>query len=365
MKRLLASLALLLTVLPAAGSFAADSSAILPKVFAGWTLTSSHASNDPATADPTQAALLKEDGFTNFEKAEYSRPGRKITVEAVRFSDASGAFSAFTTYKTPEMQPLDMGSKTDSLGASLPDRVIFYRQNILVQAKLDQVTPMTAGEMRELASMLPPAPGGAKDLPSLPGYLPKQSYVRDSARYVMGPVGLAQIGSPLPPQTVGFNQGAEVVTGNYSTSRGTATLIVISYPTPAIAGEHLRAIEALNQNFPPASSPEVAPPFTAKRSGPLVAVTAGQISPEDAKSLLASVSYDADVTWNENTHFDKNDNMFNLLGNIVILIAIILGLCLVAGVAFGGLRILLRRLYPGKLFGREDDVEFIELKIRK
>ena len=366
MKRALI-LPLLLVAVFTVSALAAQPATLLPKIFAGWTqVASPRTSSDPAAVDSTNAALLKEDGFTNFEEAEYTRPGRKLKVQAIRFADASGAYSAFTTYKTPDMETLDMGGKNnESLGASLADRVLFYRQNILVQVMLDHVTPMTAGEMRELASLLPPAPDNGRNLPTLPTYLPKQSYVRNSARYVMGPVGLSQIGSPLPDQAVGFNQGAEVVTGNYTTSQGTATVILISYPTPAIAGEHLRAIEALNQNPPPASSPALAPPFAAKRSGPLVVVTAGAISKEDAKSLLASVTYDADVTWNQNTHFDKNNNVLGLLSNIIVLTAIILGLCLIAGIAFGGVRILAKRLYPGKVFDREEGMEIIQLNIRK
>lgn len=368
MKRALIFSALLLTLVLAVSAFASQSPAMLPKVFAGWTQAAPpRTSEDPATVDATNAALLKEDGFKNFEQTEYTRPGRKITVQAVRFADASGAYSAFTAYKTAEMETLDMGGKNnDTLGASLSDRVLFYRQNILVQVMLDHVTAMTAAEMRELASLLPEAPAAANKLPTLPTYLPKQSYVRNSARYIMGPIGLAQIGSPLPEQVIGFKQGsAEVVTGNYTTGEGTATLILISYPTPAMAGEHLRAIEALNQNPLPASSPALAPPFTAKRSGPIVVVAAGHIAIDEAKSLLASVNYDADVTWNQNTHVDPNNNVVGLLANIIILTTIILGLCLVAGVAFGGLRVLLRKLYPGRVFDREHDVEFIQLNIRK
>ena len=56
--------------------------------------------------------------------------------------------------------------------------------------------------------------GNAANLPSLPAYLPKLGYVKNSAKYVVGPIGLEKIGSPLPAQLVDFNVGAEVALGN-------------------------------------------------------------------------------------------------------------------------------------------------------
>lgn len=346
---------------------ATDTPPLLPQSFAGWgKVLPAHKSTDPTVADPTNAGLLKENGFTDFEEAEYARADRKITVKAARFADASGAYGAFTVYKEPEMTTVDMGGKEgESLGASLNNRVIFYHSSVLVQVALDRVTPMTAAELRELASLLPVARGSAANLPILPTYLPKQSYVKNSARYVVGPVGLSQIGSPLQSDIVGFEQGAEVVVGKYRTGEGTATLMLISYPTPAIAGEHLRRIESLNQNSPANANDDLAAPFTAKRTGPMIVMTAGKISGSEAKSLLASVNYDAEVTWNQNTYFNKKDNVANLLVNIVALIGILVLLALGVGVAFGGVRLLIKRMFPGRVFDRPDKMEIIQLNITR
>ncbi|HYH01010.1 MAG TPA: DUF6599 family protein [Terriglobales bacterium] len=366
MKRVLIFLTIAIVASLVPSGLAADSPTLLPNEFAGWTKASSTTSTDPAIADPTNAALLKEEGFTDLETSEYTRPERKITVRAARFADATGAYGAFTLYKEPEMTPVDMGGKPgESLGASLNNRVLFYRSNVLVQVTLDRITAMTAGELRELASMLPQAQGPAKNLPILPTYLPRQSYVKNSAKYVTGPVGLARAGSPIPEHVVGFAQGAEVVLGQYNSSAGTATLMLISYPTPAIAGERLRQITALNQNPPATSNPELAAPFEAKRTGPMVVLTAGRISSSEAKSLLASVNYDADITWNENTYFSKKDNVANFLVNLVILVGMLMLVALGIGVAFGGVRLLVKRFFPGKVFDRPEDMEIIQLHLPK
>src|ERR1700674_3921050 len=71
---------------------------ILPQEFAGWTLEGKmQASKDPAVADPVNAAVLKEYGFSDFNSAVYRRDdGRKLTVKAAHFRDASGAYGALT-----------------------------------------------------------------------------------------------------------------------------------------------------------------------------------------------------------------------------------------------------------------------------
>jgi hypothetical protein len=106
------------------------------------------------------------------------------------------------------------------------------------------------------------------------------------------------------------------------------------------------------------------PLFLTKRSGPLVAVVTGAISPREAKALLASVNYDAEVTWNQRTGLSPRDNVGGLLVGVVTLTGLILGLAVVAGVAFGGIRIIAKRLFPDRVFDRSQDVEIIELKLR-
>jgi len=352
-----------LTTLAFAGEDA-RATQILPQEFGGWQISGKpHTSTDPAAADAANAGVLSEYGFRDFESATYTYDdGRKLTLRAARFDDTSGAYGAFTFYKEPEMRVEDIGDQS----ASMNNRVLFYRGNVLIDAVFQRLSAMSAAELRELAGDLPRAAGNSQGLPGLPAYLPKQSYVKNSAKYVLGPLTLGKVDSLLPPQLVGFDQGAEVVVGNYNSSGGEATLMLISYPTPQIAGDHLRRIEAAEE--PGSKSPDSAllanvGRIDAKRTGPIVAVVGGPLSVSEAKSLLASVNYDANVTWNENTYFKKRDNIGNLLVNVIILCFIIIGFALVAGIAFGGLRILAKRLFPDRVFDRSQDVEFISLHL--
>jgi hypothetical protein len=338
---------------------AADES-ILPREFGGWQLQGpTQISKDAASADPTNPSVLKDYGFTDFASGAYaSDDGRKLTVRAARFADASGAYGAFTYYKQPEM----LNEKIGDQGSSLNNRVLFYRGNVLIDALFDKLSVMSAAELRELAGDIPLPQGGARNLPSLPTYLPKQAYVKNTAKYIMGPATLDKIGSPLSTDLVDFAAGAEVVQANYESSGGQATLVLISYPTPQIAAEHLRKIDAAHAPGAHASPPVVdVGMFADKRSGPLVAIAAGPFSESEAKSLLASVHYDADVTWNENTFFDKKNNLANLLWNVILLCGALMAITLVAGLAFGGLRVLMQRFTPASDRGPEG--EFISLHL--
>jgi len=338
---------------------------LLPKQFGGWQMAGSvQTSKDPAQADPVNSALLKEYGFTDLAAATYTRDdGRKVRLKAARFGDTSGAYGAFTFYKMPQMQTAQIGDQ----GAALNERVLFYRGNILVDADFGKWTAMSAAELRELASVLPLPAGSTRNLPGLPAYLPTQSYVKNSAKYVVGAVGLEKINAPLPAPLVDFAASPEVVLGNYSSGGGQATLMLISYPTPQIAAEHLRRIDAAiqpgTQSRADGAFPADAGRVLTKRTGPIVVVASGPLSASEATSLVASVNYDADVTWNENTSFSKKDNLANLLVNIILLCGILMGLALVAGIAFGGIRIIVKRLLPERVFDRPEGMEFISLHL--
>jgi hypothetical protein len=337
---------------------------ILPKEFAGWQIQgAAQATKDAAAADPTNGALLKEYGFTDVESATYkSDDGRTLKIRAARFADASGAFGAYSFYLQPGMAREEIGDQ----GASLNQRVLFYRGHIVVEAVFSQLSVMSPAGLRELAGMLPRPNGNAGNLPPILAFMPRHGYQTNTEKYAEGPLALAEIASPLPAELVDFDASPEVVLGQYSTPGGEATLLLIEYPTPALAAEHLRRIDAAHHSAQPQAGIAVVEnvgPFFDKRTGPIVAIAAGSLSQSDAQTLLGAVNYDASVTWNENTYFDKKNNVANLLVNVIILCIIVGAISLTAGVAFGGARVLLRRFFPGRIFGRADQTEFISLDI--
>jgi hypothetical protein len=338
--------------------------ALLPQQFGGWEMQGSpQTGSDPAIADSTNATVLKEYRFSDLAASTYTRDdGRTLKIRAARFADASGAFGAYTFYLQPGMTKEQIGDQ----GASLGQRVLFYRGNVLVDAQFSKESAMSGAELRELAGALPRPNGNAANLPTFIEFMPHRGYVANTQKYVMGPAALAALAIPVSAEQVDFDASPEVSMARYDTSSGEATLVLISYPTPQLAAEHLRRIDAAHQmNQPQAgvSSIESAGSFFDKRTGPLLAIATGPVSDSDAKSLLGMVNYEASVTWNTPTDNPQARDLYMLILNIVILCAIVGGLAIVAGVAFGGVRILMKRWYPDKVFDRPEQMEFISLRL--
>jgi hypothetical protein len=325
---------------------------LLPAGFNGWEINrpSVKSGSDPAAVDPADFSVLKEYGFSEFENATYTRNDRSMQVKAARFNDASGAFGAYTYYVQPHMRPESIGDA----GASNNARILFYRGNILVEAKLEQVTAMSAADLRALAEALPRPTGNTSALPALPKYVPKQSLMANTERYIVGPVALERLGVPVPANLVDFSKAPDVEFAKYRSSTGDAGLILVEYPTPQIAAERLRAWQAAL----PSTS------FHFKRSGPILAAVSGDVPDSEAQSLLASVNYDADVTWNQPTQPDRKEDRGAFIIAEVLLVLIVLGLGLFFGLAFGGFRIIARRLFPKRGFDRPEEIEIISLNLK-
>lgn len=322
---------------------------LLPHSFAGWTQSGNAAVlGNAEQADSAYPGVLNEYGFTDAETATFTRAdGRTLTIKAARFKDATGASGAFTFYRQPEMNTEKIGTKA----ASANERVLFFRDNVLVEAKFDRLTAMSAAELRELAAALPEVKGPASQLPSLWAYLPKEHAQENTAKYLLGPQALAALRLPLSIDAVGFNFDPEILTETYSTSDGPLTMILVQYPTPQIATERLKVFQSSAASLP------------MRRTGPIIIVESGATGNSEAKDLLNAVNYEAEITWNEATSVAKKDNVGNLLVAVFGLIGILLLIGLVFGVFLGGIRVLVSKYFPGTLLDVPENVEILQLHL--
>ncbi|MFL6386954.1 MAG: DUF6599 family protein [Terriglobales bacterium] len=348
----LLSIALLLATVASAQS--KSPAGPLPQTFNGWRIDggSVKASKDPASADPTDAPVLKEYGFTDVESATYSRNDRKMQIKAARFSDATGAFGAFTYYVQPQMQVEKIGER----GASSNTRILFFKGNILIDASVEHLSAMSGADLRSLADALPRLTSENGKLPTLPANLPSQSLMRNSSRYVIGPEALARLGVPIPAQLIDFSKSPEVAIGKYRTSQGEASVTLVGYPTPQIARERMDAMQAAGLS---------GGPFYFKRTGPYVVAVSGNIPADEAQSLLASVNYDADVMPLQPTKPKPSEDSAGFVFALVMLCVITVLAALVFGFVFGGVRILANKMFPNRVFSRPESVEIIRLDLRQ
>jgi hypothetical protein len=341
---------------------------LLPPEFAAWQLQGSlEKTTQPQTADAANVAVLKEYGFTDYAAGNYAENGNSLTVRAMRFTDATGAYGAYTYYRIPGMHPEDIGRGAAANGS----RILFWDGATLVDAKFDHLTAMSAAELRELASKLPVPNGTANIPPSLPGYLPRKDLDITYTRYSLGPEAYARSGGVLPPSLIDFSKSPEVLSGGYTLGGGTGVLTLIEYPTPQIAAERERAISAYlksgNQTANPwtqALADSSAKALLTRRSGLLVGVTSGSLPAADAQRLLDRFNYEASVTWNHpQGYVPETTKAASLLLGIAALCGILGGTALVLGVFLGGGRALFRRL-RGKPASALSETEFIRLDLR-
>ena len=337
---------------------------LLPPAFAGEPRVGDIVSiADPNVADAAHAAVLKEDGLQQSSIAHYGGTGAVgWTVQALRFGDATGAYSAWTFYRDPTMEPAAVGENA-AASASL---FLMRSRATLVLARAAGLGVAAAGQpsadqdarklkfaMLGLLEGLPALEGPDAVAPSLPGLLPDEGLQANSIHYAVGP---ASYNGPLPVSSIDFGRSAEVATARYrfrSGSFGVLTLEML--PTPQIAGAALRGVQALPDGTLHAGT---------LRTGPLVAIVSGAgVSAADAQRLLNQIHYVADLTMDQPQGYTSEvAKAAKLLLGIAYLTGILAAAALLLALFLGGGRVLLRRL-QGKPDSSLHDEEFISLHL--
>ncbi len=339
---------------------------LLPQGFAGLYLAAPAATKagaDATAVDPTNAALLREDGLVDTAKATYigaaSGSGLGMTVRAWRFGDATGAYAAFTAYRLPQMHGETIGVE----GGSLDSRYLFWTGATLVDATLTHQSPRAPAALRALAAALPKPRGPAAVAPPVRGYLPTAGLETQSVHYAIGPAGYAAGDASIPESVVDFSRDAEVLTAHYRAAGGTGTLTLLNYPTPQIAGNRQQAIAALlKSGAPPLTVGD--PALVVERVGPLVAFTSGSFTADEAHALIRGVHLDEMITINHpEGYISEVSKAAKLLLGIAYLTGILAVAAVLLALFLGGGRVALRRI-RGLPDSSMNDDDFISLKLR-
>jgi hypothetical protein len=289
--------------------------------------------------------VLVEDGIRRYERgtppspvAHGTVPGGTVTV--YQFDDATGAYSAYTYLRKTA------GARVSLSGVSV----------VVSDLKL---YPESEQALLKMVQIGLPKIGGTKGLaPLLPTYLPAQGLEKDSVRYALGPAGYQAMGGVLPAGIVGFDKAAEVVTAKYQ-GRGTLTLLL--YPTPQIAGDHGRQIEAeMNHQGAAAGTVKL------RREGPLVSMTTGAWTPAQAQVAVEGIHLRSEVTWNKPvppSFHAEIQKTYSLLTSIAIFCGLGALAAIVLGLFFGGGRAAIR-VMQGKPAASEPEFLRIDLSGR-
>jgi hypothetical protein len=311
----------------------------------------------------TCAAVVKEDGLTRYASGSYTRAagGAPLTVFALEFGDATGAYSAYTFYRTLEHGARVVGGNgrsgkaaetTSDAGGSL----VWAGTAVLrVEGKT------SANELAALTGMLPKVGGRLGLAPLLPTYLPAKGIENGTERYSLGPVAYKAMGGTMPPDLLAWDKSAEVITAEYAgRGNGGGSVTLMLYPTPQIAGDRGRALEKYVNGAGLAQFGTL----KMRRVGPLLGMTTGDLSAEQAMALMTGLHLNGEVTFDKPMPLEFHAEIkktATLLQSIAAFCGLGLLAALVLGIFFGGARAGIRML-QGK--SAASDPEFLTINLR-
>ncbi len=280
-------------------------------------------------------AVLAEDGLKRYARATPAEGA----VTVYQFQDATGAVSAYDFLR--KSAPFAMRSGVSVLVADVKGR-----------------GASTEALLRTIETGLPKVGGPRGLAPLLPTIVPERGLEKETERYALGPEGYKAMGGGLPAGIMGFDKAAEVLTAKYA---GEGTLTLLLYPTPQIAGEHGRQIEAeMNRQGPAAGTVKL------RREGPLLALTMGRWNAAEAQKMVEGVHLRSEVTWDKpmppQFHAEIKKTV-SLLSSILIFCGLGAVAAVVLGLFFGGGRAAIRVL-QGKPAASEPEFLRIDLSGR-
>ena len=335
--------------------------AVIPDSFAGWSCNGRSSFNP---AQPSQIAsqtassagndVLAEYGFVAGEQCEYTRGSEKLGVQVYRMKDPSGAFGLYSYMRTADLPNATLNEHS-ALG---PTRALALDGNLLLDIRGAEL-PKREKDLRALvADVKLHAEEGP--LPSLPNELPVKGMVERSDHYLLGPATLYQFVPVASNDWLGFSQGAEAVSARYRMEGHEVTLLLVDFPTPQTAAKKLAEVQKVFHVNGSNPDPNAAPLF-AKRSMTLLAIVYGAGTQAEADALLKQVESGAEITWNEPTFQFKEPPITAMIAGTIIGAGIICMFAIISGIAFGGVRLVVKRYFPDKVFDRSSHLQVLQL----
>jgi hypothetical protein len=356
MKKLLTVVTLVLLL---AWTGAAAEPSLLPDKFGNWQANGpSRAATGKITLLPQpdqKDAELAEAGLLSNEERGYRNGSDEMRVAVCTFKDPSGAYQFYTRLLQTGLTKAAIGDE-----ASFGDHVgVVLVGNFVVAAASPE--PFKPETLAELVSTLK-SKADQTPFPPLKGYLPEKGLLAGTQRYALGPEGFRasmkaadQAAYADLSKVVGFESGVESMLGRYKTPRGEGVLLLLEYPTPQLAEQHLHHLEEVLSADAKASRVDV------ERNASMLSLVFGAKSKEFAQELRKNVNYETLVIRNEAGQTLTDPPWVLVLSKIFFLTAIFLGVATGLGVAFGGIRVLTKRLFPGKVFDRPQDIEVLQM----
>src|ERR1700690_4264738 len=348
---------LLLAAIPASAQ------GILPNSFAGWTGTTGAGLNPPViyngdkpgsmTAEQ-RAAAGKEYGFLAGEEGTYSLGKDTLQVTLYRMRDPSGAYGLYSYLRSPDMARPGPNEHSAMSG----QEALVLIGNLVLDIHGSDLTKDADGLNALVSAVAAKAQQGP--LPTLTEHLPTKGFIERSDKYILGPVTLNQFFPVSQNDWLGFSTGAEAEVARYHVDGRELNLLIADFPTPQTAQKKLGELQQ-DYHVNAANPDQNGSPVFAKRSITLLVIVFGARTQAEADKLLNQVQSGAEVTWNEPTFQFKEPPITTMIVGAIIGTGIICCFALISGIAFGGFRIVVKRLWPDKVFDRSSTMQVLQL----
>jgi hypothetical protein len=335
----------------------------LPDGFAGWTAGSKGGLQPPIIYNGDHVgsmmgqradAALKEYGFVSGEQATYKRNSDSLQIKLYKMKDASGAFGEFFYLRTPDMR-VTSGAPYSALSHN---RAILLDGNLVLEIEGQELSKLDLDMKALFASVNLHAQQGG--LPTLRQHMPQKGLVEGTDYYVLGPNVLFQFAPLSQDDWLGFSQDTEAELAKYKVDGREVTLLIADFPTPQLATAKLAELQQ-KFNVNGSKSDAKAQPLFVKRSLTLLAITLGARSQSEADILLNQVHTTTEVTWNEPTFSLTEPSFPAMIVGVFVGTGVICLFAMISSVAFGGLRLIVKRFYPNKIFDRGSEIQILQL----
>jgi hypothetical protein len=322
---------------------------ILPQHFGNWTASGA---SQKAPQLVEAAEIFRESGLDGSEARSYSNGVTTANVRLYLLHDSSGAYEVYTYF-------LKSADDTGRGSTDAPDERVSQIGNIVLVA--EKSAALNASDLETLTKQVK-VKADSTPPPPIPNYLPERDRIAGTEKYALGPGAFRDALAKLNRAEyaaiageVGFTTGAEAMLARYRAAHDDAVLLLIEFPTPQMAGLHWKHLEQAL----PGSAKEKG--TTIERKGSLLAIVLAPTSETYATRVREAVRYETQVTWNEPTHAITDPPITTVLAKIIIATGVFMLVAIVFGVAFGGVRVLLKKLLPGKVFDRPEQMDVLQL----
>jgi hypothetical protein len=340
----------------------AAAQAILPYSFSGWIAPSSATTVPPTGLDAlvgpdTQA--FREYVVKSVEQRSYTQGAQTASITLYRLRDPSSAYGAYTFLRNDTLSPVDLGS----YASASHDRALIVVGEMLldITAAPNEARPSDA-DLKQLADALDKR-ADHTPYPIIGEHLPEKGRVKNSERYVIGPLSLAHFVPLGTDDWIGFDNSAETILATYQVAGKNETLLITSYPTQQVAAKKFAGMLRRFVFDPPGGVPPGQTVLFGKRVSSYIAVVAGASSQQAANKVLDQVGYESNVTWDEPKQSYTEPGINSMIVGAFLGTGAIMFFAIAAGIGFGGIRLLVKFFLPNKVFDREKQIEILQLGI--